>query len=207
MAHSLSWTENYPDALNKWMSGGSPGVFRTPFRSSPLLAHTFLYYTQLHISIIACKCPLLSCVSVQLEAAVLLSLPLPPPAPLVRTHRSRGWASRWARCPGAACCPRAESCRSAAAWRAGICWRCSPRRHPMTGTPAGRDSGTSLRKAALSPEWTWGCIWSQWSGKSWTGSPGDPYLEQWTCYNMNPSMSYRSMRRTLRSYLKKKKLY
>lgn len=97
---------------------------------------------------------------------------------LLCTHHSRQWASRCVRCPGAACFLRAESCRSAAAWRAGTCWRCPPQRHPKTGTRAGRDSGTSLRKPALSPGWTSGCIWFQRSGKSWTGSPGGPYLAQ-----------------------------
>lgn len=97
---------------------------------------------------------------------------------LVRTHHSRRWASRCVRCPGAACCLPGEFCRSVVAWRAGICWRCPPQRHPVTGSPAGKDSWTSLRKPALYPEWTWDCILFQWLGKSWKGSLGDLYFAQ-----------------------------
>ncbi len=75
----------------------------------------------------------------------------------------------------------------------------------MTGIPAGTGSQIFPRTPDLCWSGKRGCIWCHSPGMSWKGSPGDPYLALQMGYNMNPWMSFRSMKRTSRrSFLKKK---
>ncbi len=75
----------------------------------------------------------------------------------------------------------------------------------MTGIPA----GTGSRIFPRTPDLCWsgkrGCIWCHSPGMSWKGSPRDLYLAVQMGYNMNPWMSFRSMKCTSRRSLLKKK--
>lgn len=76
----------------------------------------------------------------------------------------------------------------------------------MTGIPAGTGSQIFPRTPDLCWSGKLGCIWCHSPGMSWKGSPGDPYLAVQMGYNMNPWMSFRSMKRTSRRSLLKKKV-
>ncbi len=70
-------------------------------------------------------------------------------------------------------------------------------------------AGTGSRIFPRTPDLCWsgkrGCIWCHSPGMSWKGSPRDLYLAVQMGYNMNPWMSFRSMKCTSRRSLLKKK--